>query len=107
MMLAARLARGIRPLSIRASGLPKPRAGSPRSLSNFPGSNRPRYVRFEDGSSSSGGSGSGGGRGNPWDMRNWDRNTKIAAGVGSFAVGYYLVQCVCARIAIGKEARVG
>ncbi|KAI0631713.1 peptidase family M48-domain-containing protein [Trametes polyzona] len=57
-----------------------------RRYNNYP-RGPPRYVRF--GESESPGGGGGGGR-NPWDMRNWDRPTKIMAGIGAFAVVYYV-----------------
>ncbi|KAI0739501.1 peptidase family M48-domain-containing protein [Daedaleopsis nitida] len=59
---------------------------SSRASSNFPGGS-PRYVRFgSDGAQG----GKPGGSGSPWDVRRWDRSTKIVAGVGSLAVAYYI-----------------
>ncbi|KAI0665490.1 peptidase family M48-domain-containing protein [Trametes maxima] len=43
----------------------------------------PRYIRF-------GAEGPSGGPRHSWDVRNWDRSTKVFAGLGTFAVGYYV-----------------
>ncbi|KAI9059474.1 hypothetical protein FKP32DRAFT_1668676 [Trametes sanguinea] len=67
-----------------AAQWPKPRAPLARTISNYPGGG-PRYVRFDDPA----GPGTGGPR-NPWDARKWDTQTKVMAGLGVFAIGYYL-----------------
>ncbi|KAI0747380.1 hypothetical protein C8Q74DRAFT_1320563 [Fomes fomentarius] len=75
--------------TVQATQRPPPKASrlpSSRRAFNGPGG-RPRYVRFnEDGSPK----GQGGGTGKPWDVREWDTGTKVMAGIGTFAVGYYL-----------------
>ncbi|KAI0641727.1 peptidase family M48-domain-containing protein [Trametes meyenii] len=53
-----------------------------RNYSNF-SRGPPRYVRF-------GAEGPSEGPRNPWDFRNWDRPKKVFAGLGTFAVGYYI-----------------
>ncbi|OSC97006.1 hypothetical protein PYCCODRAFT_1208541 [Trametes coccinea BRFM310] len=82
----SRLSRCARLPPILRTGTRCPQASAPlaRRVSNYPGG-RPRYVRFDDPS----GPGTGGPR-NPWDIRTWDRQTKIMAGVGVFAIGYYV-----------------
>ncbi|KAI0808233.1 peptidase family M48-domain-containing protein [Fomes fomentarius] len=89
-MFTTRLSRCAQiPPLIRATQRPPPKASrlpSSRRAFNGPGG-RPRYVRFnEDGSPK----GQGGGTGKPWDVREWDTGTKVMAGIGTFAVGYYL-----------------
>ncbi|TBU26436.1 peptidase family M48-domain-containing protein [Dichomitus squalens] len=92
-MLASRLARCSRFSSSPSSSsraIPKPphpvaRQAKVRKYSNTP-FDRPRYVRF----GASGPEEPGQEKGSPWDVRNWDRNTKVAAGIGAFVVGYYV-----------------
>ena len=100
-MLASRLCR-----CARLPPLPVPSATSrafqkpfhltvARQLRNYTSNNpfggRSRYVRF----GASGPESQGQGKGNPWDWRHWDRQTRIVAGVGVFAVIYYVSQYVC------------
>ncbi|CDO76585.1 hypothetical protein BN946_scf184950.g11 [Trametes cinnabarina] len=62
---------------------PSASLASARSISNYP--RPPRYVRFDDPA--------GPGDGQPkstWDARQWDTSTKVMAGLGIFAIGYYL-----------------
>ncbi|KAI1789854.1 hypothetical protein LXA43DRAFT_1151231 [Ganoderma leucocontextum] len=93
-MLASRLGRCARlpPLPSASRPLPKPFHSVPRQQvrkynnTPTPFGGRSRYVRF----GASGPEGKGQGKGSPWDWRHWDSQTRIVAGVGAFAVVYYV-----------------
>ena len=96
-MFASRLARCVRFPPLPKTSIKPPhsvaRQTKVRNYNNTP-FNRPRYVRF----GASGPEEPRQGKGNPWDVRNWDNNTKVAAGIGAFVVGYYVTQCVCTSL---------
>ncbi|KAI0740130.1 peptidase family M48-domain-containing protein [Earliella scabrosa] len=89
-MFATRLSRCVRvpqlsQTAIRPRISKHPRSSIPlvpyRTFNGYP-RGPPRYVRF--------GQGQSGGSGSQWDVRRWDTSSKVAAGVGVFAVGYYI-----------------
>ncbi|KAI0331583.1 hypothetical protein GY45DRAFT_1300811 [Cubamyces sp. BRFM 1775] len=63
---------------------PRPQQIRVRAFVNRPGGS-PRYVRFD-----SPGQGPNGGPHSSWDVRQWNTSTKVMAGLGVFAVGYYI-----------------
>ncbi|KAJ8488027.1 hypothetical protein ONZ51_g3798 [Trametes cubensis] len=72
---------------IRLASLPRSHAWTPRpqqipirAFNNYPGGS-PRYVRFDS---------KGQGPHNSWDVRQWNTPSKVMAGIGVFAVGYYV-----------------
>ena len=106
-MLASRLGRCARlpPLPISPRTLPKHShpavARQVRNYAQTPFRSRSRYVRF----GASGPEDKGQGKGNPWDWRHWDTQTRLVAGFGAFAAVYYVAQYVCVPLPLDASVR--
>ena len=93
------------PLPLSPRTLPKaPHSNAARQVRNYaqaPFRGRSRYVRF----GASGPEDKGQGKGNPWDWRHWDTQTRLVAGFGAFAAVYYVAQYVCVPLLLDASVR--